>query len=865
MWHKFENGEVAWNTSVVDLYYNASLMELMKREIDWQLSYLDVDKIWAVTLSEEEPMHAYYHFMSQEAFEKYNDTYHSEEGFWLRWRDSGVFYESSSEVLVMDDWLSEKFVWVFNHLYDYIKGKWSNLLVFQFTGPWPAAPPVFVGGINVNDLKADAYMADLYYYSVYDNPFWLYEFVRNAKSTFPDKEYHLHLWGVEDFPTEQEGGFEHMRRNAWVAYLAGVDVIGWFVWHHLYGQVWERDDTFAKRLYVYTNRLNNEFSKLPPMKPRPQVLVIRDQMMSFQVGLSADLGLFNEWDVVNQRTFARKEMDFSQYKLIIVNEDRYLDEVVEKLNEFVKSGGNLVLLGGFGWEQRNFYDNATRTSRFLIEEGVSQVHIWGDIEINISDPNPLGLNLQCDVKSSLLAIAGDNLTEDHHPIGEFRLVDENGNPSLIGDYPLVLYHNSTNPHSGSILYWGIPSTYTIFGNPDVEDVVEAFLPDWNYVRFLYRNVTRAFAGNYLRLNSSIATSGIENMIITQSEIDPGIILAGISNYYPQTVNLNYTLDLDNFDLPGGEYWVHSLDENMTLGWFESKQFMLKVPLSIEAKGTRLLLISQRQLEPSYSVNVFPDIPTAEEAEGLIPPRFRTIVASEAKQIIESTPNITILDVRSVDGFYQSHIKGAVNMPIQELEERLGELDESIGTIVYSHKGIESTQASQILVDNGFSLIYNLQGGITAWAVDEGFPIMSTSSISITLSTISINKGETVTISGFLSPQNAGVPVDLTYITAEDIEVIKTVTSASDGSFKDTFTPETSGSWSVSASWKGNEDFEGATSETTHFEVVDAGYTPGYTIYIVVGGLLIAGTLVVFIFIKRGKRERTEELARGRIQ
>ncbi len=152
LWHKFENGEIAWNTSVVDLYYNASLMELMEREIDWQLSYLNVDKIWAVTLSEEEPMHAYYNFWRQEALEKYNNTYHSEEGFWLRWKDSGVFFGSSSEEPVLSDWLSEKFVWVFNHLYDYIKDKWPHLRVFQFTGPWPAAPPVFVGGINVNDL-----------------------------------------------------------------------------------------------------------------------------------------------------------------------------------------------------------------------------------------------------------------------------------------------------------------------------------------------------------------------------------------------------------------------------------------------------------------------------------------------------------------------------------------------------------------------------------------------------------------------------------------------------------------------------------------------------------------------------------------
>jgi len=114
--------------------------------------------------------------------------------------------------------------------------------------------------------------------------------------------------------------------------------------------MWERNDTLGKRLFAYTNRLNKELVKLPPFEPRPQVLVIRDQMMSFQVGLCCDLGLFTEWDVVNQRTLAKNEMDLSRYKLIVASEDFYLDEVVERLNDYVKSGGNVVLLGGFGFD-----------------------------------------------------------------------------------------------------------------------------------------------------------------------------------------------------------------------------------------------------------------------------------------------------------------------------------------------------------------------------------------------------------------------------------------------------------------------------------------------------------------------------------
>lgn len=179
-WWQFYNGEIAWNTSVVDIYYNATLMELLEQQIDWQLSYLNPDKIWAVTLSEEEPAGAL-RFFAGKKLQEHNETYHSETGLWLREED--LYSEP-----VLNNWQSEKFVSVYNHLHDYIKNKWPHVLVFQFVHtPWPGASPVWVGGLDVTDLKADAYMSDLYYFEAYDNPFWLYEFIRQAKCTFPDK------------------------------------------------------------------------------------------------------------------------------------------------------------------------------------------------------------------------------------------------------------------------------------------------------------------------------------------------------------------------------------------------------------------------------------------------------------------------------------------------------------------------------------------------------------------------------------------------------------------------------------------------------------------------------------------------------
>ena len=44
------------------------------------------------------------------------------------------------------------------------------------------------------------------------------------------------------------------------------------------------------------------------------------------------------------------------------------------------------------------------------------------------------------------------------------------------------------------------------------------------------------------------------------------------------------------------------------------------------------------------------------------------------------------------------------------------------------------------------------------------------------------------------------------------------TIGSDGGFSDTYTPDTHGDWSVSASWSGNERYEESTSQKANITV-----------------------------------------------
>jgi hypothetical protein len=611
-WARFWNGERATNTSVVDFYYNRSRLGLLEEELDWVFGFLDMDKIWAVTLSEEGPGASYRYFRTPRQLRKYNESFHGETGFYLRLPGR----MNRTEEMALETWLAEKNVWVFNHLYDYVKTRWPHLVVFQFIYLYPGAPSVWVGGCSLDELKADAYAGDLYFYDVYDNPFWLYEFIRQYKASYPDKEYHIWLWGEEPWaPEGLAGGYEHARRNAWIAYLAGADAVGWFNWHYEHGWMWDREDASGKKMVLYTNRLNSELEKLPAFKPEPRVLVVRDSLISYQLGLCSELGLFNEWDAVNQRDLARDEFDLSGYQLVVASEDSWLSEAVEKLNGYVEDGGNLILLGGFGWEQTNFYYNGSRTE-FLVERGIRQESRWGDIQFTIEEPNPLNLTLSYQhLESTLLGLPRSQLTGSHHPIGEYSYID--GGEAITDVCPLVLYHNESNPGEGSTLYFGVPLSKS-YPAPELEDVVETFLDETNYTRYIYRVVTRAYAANYVEMDGSLARLGEENMIITQSSTEGGHVLAGVTNFYEEPRSVTYTLNLNRFDWSPGSYYVYSLSEGQELGLYESDDFDLEVPLYLLPRETCLLLISETRVSPEIAVDTFPNIPADEDVEDFWP-------------------------------------------------------------------------------------------------------------------------------------------------------------------------------------------------------------------------------------------------------
>jgi rhodanese-related sulfurtransferase len=64
---------------------------------------------------------------------------------------------------------------------------------------------------------------------------------------------------------------------------------------------------------------------------------------------------------------------------------------------------------------------------------------------------------------------------------------------------------------------------------------------------------------------------------------------------------------------------------------------------------------------------------------------------------------TLLDVRTPGEFASGHVDGALNIPVQELAQRMSELPRDKGVVVYCHSGGRSAAAADMLRQAGYEV------------------------------------------------------------------------------------------------------------------------------------------------------------------
>lgn len=94
--------------------------------------------------------------------------------------------------------------------------------------------------------------------------------------------------------------------------------------------------------------------------------------------------------------------------------------------------------------------------------------------------------------------------------------------------------------------------------------------------------------------------------------------------------------------------------------------------------------------------------------------MKTITMSDFEKLLAAGTDLNLLDVRARDAFQMGHIAGAVNVPLDELQEKVKDLQQGAAYYIVCYSGNFSAMAAEFLTRNGFTAS-NIQGGMGGYS------------------------------------------------------------------------------------------------------------------------------------------------------
>lgn len=102
--------------------------------------------------------------------------------------------------------------------------------------------------------------------------------------------------------------------------------------------------------------------------------------------------------------------------------------------------------------------------------------------------------------------------------------------------------------------------------------------------------------------------------------------------------------------------------------------------------------------------------------------MRNLAPDELKALLAAGDTV-LLDVRMPEEIGIGSLPGSINIPLNELPARIGELNPEAAIAVLCHHGVRSEMGGRLLERNGFARVAHLIGGIDAWSqtIDPQIP------------------------------------------------------------------------------------------------------------------------------------------------
>ena len=101
--------------------------------------------------------------------------------------------------------------------------------------------------------------------------------------------------------------------------------------------------------------------------------------------------------------------------------------------------------------------------------------------------------------------------------------------------------------------------------------------------------------------------------------------------------------------------------------------------------------------------------------------IKEVDAPELAQRMEAAHPTRVIDVREMNEIHRGTVPGAEPMPMASIPVRLNELSANEELYIICHSGARSAQVCMFLKQNGYENVFNLRGGMLAWA-GSGLPI-----------------------------------------------------------------------------------------------------------------------------------------------
>ena len=99
-------------------------------------------------------------------------------------------------------------------------------------------------------------------------------------------------------------------------------------------------------------------------------------------------------------------------------------------------------------------------------------------------------------------------------------------------------------------------------------------------------------------------------------------------------------------------------------------------------------------------------------------RNRKIITPQ--ELERNRTRFTVIDVRSNKDFEKGHIEGAINIPLGNLIGKAGQFSKGESIVVHCNKGVTGNAAQNVLINLGFSDVYNLSGGYKEYKAETNF-------------------------------------------------------------------------------------------------------------------------------------------------